>query len=84
MSVDRRIITKLNLARLEGEGFDYIMGVKHRQDQICSMLLSEQVDEEDHQLYKGLKKREKTVTGQRIFNMEMPKDNQRTKTRFGR
>jgi len=59
---DRGMITKLNLARLEGEGFDYIMGVKHRQDEICSMLLSEQVDEEDHQLYKGLKIRERTVT----------------------
>jgi transposase len=58
---DRGMITKLNLARLEGEGFDYIMGVKHRQDEICSMLLSEQVDEEDHQLYKGLKIRERTV-----------------------
>ena len=59
---DRGMITKLNLARLEGEGFDYIMGVKHRQDEICSMLLSEQVLEEDHQLYNGLKIRERTVT----------------------
>ena len=59
---DRGMITKLNLARLEGEGFDYIMGVKHRQDEICSMLLSEQVDKEDHQLYNGLKIRERRVT----------------------
>ena len=59
---DRGMITKLNLARLEGEGFDYIMGVKHRQDEICNMLLSEQVLEEDHQLYNGLKIRERTVT----------------------
>jgi transposase len=36
---DRGMITKLNLARLEGEGFEYIMGVKHRQDEICTMLL---------------------------------------------
>ena len=59
---DRGMITKLNLARLEGEGFDYIMGVKHRQDEICSMLLSEQVHKEDHQLYSGLKIRERRVT----------------------
>jgi transposase len=58
---DRGMITKLNLARLEGEGFDYIMGVKHRQDEICSMLLSEQVHKEDHQLYNGLKIRERRV-----------------------
>ncbi|CAB1067351.1 hypothetical protein D1AOALGA4SA_21, partial [Olavius algarvensis Delta 1 endosymbiont] len=31
------------------------MGVKHRQDEICNMLLSEQDFEADHQLYKGLK-----------------------------
>ena len=58
---DRGMITKLNLARLESEGFEYIMGVKHRQDEICSMLLSEQVNEEDYQLYKGLKIRERGV-----------------------
>jgi transposase len=58
---DRGMITKLNLDRLEGEGFDYIMGVKHRQDEICSMLLSEQVDEEDYEIYRGLKIRERRV-----------------------
>ena len=58
---DRGMITKLNLARLEGEGFEYIMGVKHRQDEICNMLLSEQVFEADHQLYNGLKIRERRV-----------------------
>jgi transposase len=59
---DRGMITKLNLNRLEGEGFEYIMGVKHRQDEICNMLLFEQVFEADHQLYKGLKIRERRVT----------------------
>ena len=59
---DRGMITKLNLDRLEGEGFEYIMGVKHRQDEICNMLLSEQVDEADHQVYKGLKIRQRRVT----------------------
>lgn len=58
---DRGMITKLNLARLEGEGFKYIMGVKHRQDEICSMLLFEQVLEEDYEIYKGLKIRERKV-----------------------
>ena len=55
------MITKLNLTRLEGEGFEYIMGVKHRQDEICNMLLSEPVVEEDHQFYNGLKIRERKV-----------------------
>ena len=59
---DRGMITKLNLERLEGEGFDYIMGVKHRQDEICSMLLSEPVNDEDYELYNGLKIRERSVT----------------------
>ena len=58
---DRGMITKLNLARLEGEGFEYIMGVKHRQDEICNMLLSEPVLEEDYEIYKGLKIRERRV-----------------------
>ena len=58
---DRGMITKLNLNRLEGEGFDYIMGVKHRQDEICNMLLSEEGAEEDYEVYKGLKIRERRV-----------------------
>ena len=35
---DRGMITQLNLAKVEGEGFDYIMGVKLRQDALCQML----------------------------------------------
>jgi transposase len=58
---DRGMITKLNLQKLEGEGFEYIMGVKHRQDEICNMLLSDQVFEQDYEIYKGLKIREKRV-----------------------
>ena len=34
------MITKLNLNRIKGEGFDYIMGVKHRQSEIMAMLFS--------------------------------------------
>ena len=59
---DRGMITRLNLDRLEAEGFDYIMGVKHRQDEICSMLCSERGFEEDYEIYKGLKIRERRVT----------------------
>ena len=58
---DRGMITKLNLDRLEGEGFEYIMGVKHRQDEICNMLLSQQVFEQDYETYKGLKIQERRV-----------------------
>jgi len=58
---DRGMITKLNLSRLEGEGFEYIMGVKHRQDEICNMLLSEQNVEANYETYNGLKIRERRV-----------------------
>ncbi len=58
---DRGMITKLNLNRLEGEGFDYIMGVKHRQDEICNMLILERCFEEDYEIYNGLKIRERKV-----------------------
>ena len=37
---DRGMITKLNLSRIENEGFGYIMGVKHRQDEVAQMLVS--------------------------------------------
>jgi len=37
---DRGMITRLNVQRIEAEGFDYIMGVKHRQDEICQLLLA--------------------------------------------
>jgi transposase len=38
---DRGMITKLNLEKVEGEGFDYIMGVKLRQDALCQMLFEQ-------------------------------------------
>jgi transposase len=37
---DRGMITRLDVQRIESEGFDYIMGVKHRQEEICQMLLA--------------------------------------------
>jgi len=44
---DRGMITKLNLERIEAEQFDYIMGVKHRQDEMMPMVL------EDDGLFEG-------------------------------
>ena len=59
---DRGMITKLNLDMILGQGFDYIMGVKTRQDEICQMLFSEgDKDKEHYEEYKSLKIREKRV-----------------------
>jgi transposase len=44
---DRGMISKLNLERIEAEQFDYIMGVKHRQDEMMAMVL------EDDRLFVG-------------------------------
>jgi len=44
---DRGMITRLNLERIESEQFDYIMGVKHRQDETAAMLL------DDDALFRG-------------------------------
>ncbi len=59
---DRGMITKLNLDMILGQGFDYIMGVKTRQDEICQMIFLEgDKDKEHYEEYKGLKIREKRV-----------------------
>ncbi len=39
---DRGMISKLNLDKIIGEGFGYVMGVKNRQDGVCKMLFSEE------------------------------------------
>lgn len=57
---DRGMITKLNLDRIEEEGFGYIMGVKLRQDEICEMVFSA-LHEEDCEEYKNLKIWEKKI-----------------------
>ena len=57
---DRGMITKLNLNKIEEEGFDYIMGVKARQDEICEMLFSQREDKEFDD-YEGLKIREEKI-----------------------
>ncbi len=38
---DRGMISRLNLDRLEGQGYDYIMGVKSRQEEIMPMVLED-------------------------------------------
>jgi transposase len=59
---DRGMITKLNLGQIERNGFDYILGVKHRQDEICELLLATQ-DWEDgsYEWHKDLKIKERRV-----------------------
>ena len=59
---DHGMITKLNLSRIKGEGFDYIMGVKHRQSEIMAMLFSEdELKGKDYENYNGLKIQEKQI-----------------------
>ncbi|RKY00586.1 MAG: IS1634 family transposase, partial [Spirochaetes bacterium] len=57
---DRGMITKLNLDKIEEEGFGYIMGVKLRQDEICEMVFSD-LSPEDFEEYKDLKIWEKRI-----------------------
>ena len=59
---DRGMITKLNLTRIEGEGFDYIMGVKHRQDEICQWLFSRDLCLNSWELHNGLKIAERRIS----------------------
>ncbi len=59
---DRGMLTKLNLGVIEEEGYDYIMGVKHRQDEICKIFfLQKQIEEKDYREYKSLKIQEKEI-----------------------
>jgi len=59
---DRGMITKLNLSRIEQEGYDYIMGVKHRQDGMCTMLLEmEEWKDGSYECHQGLKIKERKV-----------------------
>jgi len=58
---DRGMITKLNLDMIIAQGFDYIMGVKVRQDEICNMLFSEGYADEYYEEYNDLKLRERKV-----------------------
>lgn len=59
---DRGMITRLNLGRIKEEGFDYIMGVKHRQDEMGAMLLAtEGWMEGSYETHHGLKLKERRV-----------------------
>ncbi|MCP4991134.1 MAG: IS1634 family transposase [Colwellia sp.] len=59
---DRGMITKLNLHRIRKEGYGYIMGVKVRQNEICQMLLTEELGgDEDFEEYRNLKIKERKV-----------------------
>jgi transposase len=59
---DRGMITKLNLGQIERNGFDYIVGVKHRQDEICELLLANEAWEEgSYQWRQDLKLKERRV-----------------------
>ncbi len=59
---DRGMITKLNLQRLEGEGFDYIMGVKHHQNETILMFFDRDgLPENKYMDYNGLRIQEKKV-----------------------
>jgi transposase len=60
---DRGMITRLNLKRLEDEGLDYIMGVKHHQDEMVQMFFDKDgLNESDYHDYRDLKIQEKEVT----------------------
>jgi transposase len=59
---DRGMISKLNLDKIKGEGFDYIMGVKHRQSEIMAMLFSQgDLKWEVYEKYNGLKIQERKI-----------------------
>ncbi|NNF97588.1 MAG: IS1634 family transposase, partial [Halobacteria archaeon] len=59
---DRGMITRLNLSRIEEEGYDYILGVKHRQDGVCAMLLeTEEWEDDSYEWHKDLKIKERQV-----------------------
>lgn len=59
---DRGMISRLNLDRLETEEFDYIMGVKHRQNEMMPMLLEDPgLFREEVEEWRGLKIAERKV-----------------------
>jgi len=59
---DRGMITKLNLDRIAEEGFDYIMGVKQRQDEICRLMLADMDwPEGKEELHHGLRIQERHI-----------------------
>ena len=60
---DRGMITRLNLDRIEAEEFDYIMAVKHRQDEMMPMLLEDpELFSEDQEKWKDLKLTDRRIS----------------------
>ena len=59
---DRGMITKLNLHTIQEKGFDYIMGVKFRQDEMVGILFkSADLSDRDYENHRGLKIQEKKI-----------------------
>ncbi len=59
---DRGMITKLNVATIESKGFDYIMGVKHRQSEIHAMLFNDDMlNTKQYKKHNGLLIQEKKI-----------------------
>jgi len=60
---DRGMITKLNVSTIEAEGFDYVMGVKHRQSELHAMLFSDEgINPKDYREHpNGLKIQERRI-----------------------
>ena len=59
---DRGMITKLNLHTIQEKGFDYIMGVKFRQDEMLGILFkSGDLSDQDYENHRGLKIQEKKI-----------------------
>lgn len=59
---DRGMISKLNLQRLESEEFDYIMGVKHRQNEIVQIFFDKNgLPENEYTQYNDLKIQDRKI-----------------------
>ena len=59
---DRGMITRLNLDQIAKEGFDYIIGVKQRQDEVCRLLLEDiEWGTDQEVVHKGLRVQEKRI-----------------------
>ena len=59
---DRGMITKLNLEDISEKGFNYIMGVKGRQDEICQMFFSDgDMNNEGYEEFDDLKIKERRI-----------------------
>lgn len=59
---DRGMISKLNLRKLEDEQFDYIMGVKHRQDEMVQMFFDENgLPEDEYVKHRDLKIQDRRI-----------------------